>query len=147
MPSVPACLLACSPLTLLSPQVHLPLEGFYSFLFVFPAFLLLSVAFANFTSRLNTLQRLVPLLYGRAIPAVPVAEPLASAWALRSIKQQLKLTTVAIVPAPSAVPGPRPVDSTRPARGGSIFRPKEGSCDHADVRSRAAAAGRFGFGD
>ena len=65
--------------------VYLPLEGIYAFLFTFPAFLLLSVGFANFSARLEMLQKLDPANYARAIPPLPVVEPLAEAWAHSSI--------------------------------------------------------------
>lgn len=65
--------------------VYLPLEGIYAFLFTFPAFLLLSIGFANFSTRLEMLQKLDPANYARAIPPLPVIEPLAAAWAHASM--------------------------------------------------------------
>jgi hypothetical protein len=65
--------------------IYLPLEGIYAFLFTFPAFLLLSVGFANFSTRLEMLQKLDPANYARAIPPLPVIEPLAAAWAHASM--------------------------------------------------------------
>jgi hypothetical protein len=37
------------------------LEGFYAFFITFPALFLVSVSFANFVARLNTLERLLPV--------------------------------------------------------------------------------------